>query len=75
MANTGPDSNNSNFMILTEPAPWLDGKNVAFGEVKTACLATASLCRGTIDYNPGPNPHPGPNPDPNPILTPPLAPP
>lgn len=33
MANTGPDSNNSNFVILTEPAPWLDGKNVAFGEV------------------------------------------
>lgn len=33
MANTGPNTNNSNFVILTEPAPYLDGKNVAFGEV------------------------------------------
>jgi len=38
MANTGPDSNNSNFVILTHPAPWLDGKNVAFGEVDATSM-------------------------------------
>lgn len=32
-ANRGPSSNNSGFYITTVPCPWLDGRNVVFGEV------------------------------------------
>ena len=33
MANTGPNTNTSRFVVLSSPASYLDGKNVAFGEV------------------------------------------
>ena len=52
MANAGPNTNGSQFFIVTtEAAPWLDGKHTVFGRVTDGMEAVDSISAVETDAN------------------------